>query len=152
MEKRILIAIVAGLCLVMCWNCKKADTEERNKDNTEQTENGNIVTIIKFDGGSCELYSMNKNPMFAPSNMQQGEKAFELALKYSLNNSDETDKLSVLSKDGEFIAPNGNRYKAGAATLKTNESIYSLFVAIPVSIDAGTLQFVYNNQVMLLQQ
>ena len=141
MNRKILITIVASVFLMAFSIYQK----ENNQD-------GEIVKTIKFDGGSCELHTLNKRPMFSPATMQQGEKAFELALKYTLDNNDETDKLSVLFDEGEFIASDEDRFKAGAARLLRNDHIYNLVVAIPESIDAGTLRFVYNNQEMLLEE
>ena len=115
---------------------------------------GKTVKTILFDGGSCELYELSKNSMFAPADMQKDEKAFMLRLKCSLKKNAGKEALSVLYNNGRFVAPDGKLYKAGASAILNNEDglIYSLIVAVPESVDVAKLKFVYNKQVMLLSK
>ena len=138
MNKKKFIAIVASLFLISFG----------------ANAQGKTVKTIFFEGGSCKLYELVKNSMFAPANMQKGEKAFMLRLKCSLKQNAGKEALSVLYNNGEFITPDGKRYKAGTeATLNNDDGlIYSLIVAVPESVDVTTLKFVYNKQVMLLDK
>ena len=144
MSKRNLITIVVSVSLVMFFACWQVNAQTKK-----------VVKTISFDGGSCQLYELVKNSMFAPANMQENEKAFMLRLKCSLKQNAGADKLSVLYDKGEFVAPDGKRYKASVSALKWESddvAIYSLIVAIPKDADVETLKFVYSNQVLLLNK
>jgi hypothetical protein len=99
---------------------------------------------IRFNGGSCQISALNTRPPFAPADMKEGEKAFMLQFKYTLNKGVTTDALDVLYEKGLFKAPDGKTYKAGAAAVREDDSIYSLIVAVPENIDVETLKFTYD--------
>ena len=114
------------------------------------TSCGGDQATIKFDGGSCELYEVMLESMYAPADMKENEKSFVLRLKYKLNDNAISDATSVLYDDGQFVAPNGNIYKAGAAA--ATDSIYSLIVAVPQNVDVESLKYEYNKQTISLKQ
>jgi len=54
----------------------------------------------------------------------------------------------------EFVSLEGKHDKVDVATLSNNrdtEIIYSLIVAVPKSIEVGTLKYVYADQKMLME-
>jgi hypothetical protein len=99
---------------------------------------------IQFNGGSCKLDTVQLNPMFAPADMKEGEKAFIAGFKYTLNSGVTVDALAELSSKGQFVAPDGKAYKVGVTAVNSN--IYNMIVAIPKNIDASTLKFVFEGQ------
>jgi hypothetical protein len=76
--------------------------------------------------------------------MKENEKAFMLQFEYTLNKGVATDALGVLYEKGRFKAPDGKTYKAGAAAIRENDSIYSLLVAVPKNLDVESLRFTYD--------
>jgi hypothetical protein len=143
-KERILVVIVASVGLMMFGGLCFA---QQNNPNMKQ------VKKISFAGGSCELYAFLKNSPIAPANMKENEKAFMLRLKCTLNKNSDSDVIKVLYDKGEFVASDGKRYKAGTTALKWEDdsvAIYSLIVAVPVTVDVSTLKFVFNNQMLLL--
>jgi len=152
MSKINLITIVLILGITMCFACGN----RKQSANEKKTPTEEIVKTISFEGGNCSFYELQKNSMFAPANMQEDEKAFMLRLKCSIVSPDAQARevLSVLYDKGDFVAPDGKRYKAGTSAMIMDSDgglIYSLIVAVPKSVDVETLRFVYNNQVMSLK-
>jgi len=146
------VAIVLALVITSCGGggnnqSKKTAQQEEAKDVSEV-----YSKTISFKGGSCELYELQKQSMFAPAGIKQGQKAFMLRLKCSLDDETDAETLQVLYGKGEFVATDGNRYKAGASAIIRNEAgiIYSLIVAVPESIDVETLKFQFEKQTMLM--
>ncbi|HBT96141.1 MAG TPA: hypothetical protein DEB25_00075 [Desulfobulbaceae bacterium] len=109
-----------------------------------------VVQTILFPGGSCKLDRLNTRPMFSPAEMKESEKAFMVELKCALTGKSSDDALRVLYDKGEFVAPDGKRYRAGAAIFKSDETIYRLVVAIPQNVDVEKLRFIYDGQVLPL--
>lgn len=146
MKKKIFILLTAFIAILVISS---------NLTFAQGNKTVQYVKTISFKGGTCELYELQKNSMFAPADMPQDHKAFMLRLKCTLkNDSDVSETLKVLYDKGEFVAPDGSRYKAGVSTLlNTDEGvIYSLIVGVPKSVDVGTLKFVYGNQTMKLSK
>ena len=144
--------IVLAIAITSCGgggnnSQKKTAKQEEVKDVSEV-----YSKTISFKGGSCELYELQKQSMFAPTGMKQGQKAFMLRLKCSLDDGTDAETLQVLYEKGEFVAADGNRYKAGASAIIRNEAgiVFSLIVAVPESIDVETLKFQFEKQTMLM--
>ncbi|MDR2285901.1 MAG: hypothetical protein LBE04_00260 [Prevotellaceae bacterium] len=78
------------------------------------------VKTIKFRGGSCSVDKLDINPWFAPASMsREEEKAFALALKYTLDAGIDDKVLSILYNSGKFVEPDGKTfYKPGVALQK----------------------------------
>jgi hypothetical protein len=101
-------------------------------------------TTIQFNGGKCQISALNLNPPFAPADMKDNEKSFLIQFKYTLNEGATDDAFNVLYEKGQFISQDGKSYKAGAALLKEEDSLYSLIVAVPQDLDVETLKFTYD--------
>ncbi len=127
-----LLALAITLCIASCG------------------DGGNANTDIQFKGGSCKVSTLDLQPMFAPADMKDNEKAFMLRLLYKLDDGVSRDALSVLYDEGQFVAPNGTAYKAGVSAV--NDSLYSLIVAVPSDVDVETLKYEYNKQTVSLKQ
>ncbi|MDR1552312.1 MAG: hypothetical protein LBS69_02460 [Prevotellaceae bacterium] len=110
--------------------------------------------VILFSGGSCRLDTVDLKPMFAPAGMAKGNKAFCVKLKYTLESGKDNNVLSVLYKDGQFVAPDGKSYKAGAAAVldtAVDAGIYTLIVAVPENVEVKTLKFKFKEQTLSLK-
>ncbi|MDR2383192.1 MAG: hypothetical protein LBD76_04815, partial [Prevotellaceae bacterium] len=110
------------------------------------------VKTIKFQGGNCIFDKLDLNPRFAPAGIsREKEKAFALALKYTLDAGIDNKALSILHNNGTFVEPNGKTfYKSGAALIKDN--IYTLVVAVPKHVDVTTLKYVFEGQMLSLNK
>lgn len=132
MNRRIFITIVVFLILTPLAAVAQTDAK--------------TAGTINFDGGSCKITEINTRPMWAPAGMKENEKAFNLHFNYTLKEGIDTESLSQLYDKGEFVTPDGKRYKASASMLGHDNNLYILSVAVPKTVDIGTLNFVLNKQ------
>lgn len=130
---------MALVSLSLSW----AMAQEKTKAPATAAQKTEAVTF-KFKGGSCQVSEIFLNSTFAPGNIKDGEKPFLINFAYTLNRGVESDALSVLYNEGKFVAPDGKTYKAGAAL--SNDTTYSLIVAVPKDLNVETLSFVFGNQ------
>jgi hypothetical protein len=145
MKKAIVIALAVACVVCVAFVAHAGENAQPRQGKT-----------IVFEGGSCEFHSLNKK-----SAIMSGFEAFDLYLKYSLKEGTDADSLKVLKKDGEFVAPDGKRYKAMLdATAKLSAKsgaeadtpLYILVVPTPKGVDVETLKFVYKNQELSLKK
>jgi hypothetical protein len=105
-------------------------------------------SVITFQEGNCEITELVLRDMMTPSQvyLKENEKAFSVCLNCT---GIKDGALPTLYSKGQFVAPDGKTYKAGASitgVAKEYASLYVLIVAVPKDLDVGTLNFVFDRQ------
>jgi len=112
----------------------------------------NVKTIVVKNAGSCTLGTLDLNPMWAPAGMKENEKAFTLWLKCSPEGKATADDFKPLSEKGNFVTPDGQYYKVGAAMVGNKDGAvsYGLSVNVLKTVDVEKLKFVLDGQTLPL--
>jgi hypothetical protein len=138
MKRKNLIAVMA-LTVLASFGAMAQNTA------TDVPSASQTITIT-FQDGSCHITDIDLRPMWAPAGIKENEKAFSLRFEYALKDGADSKVTSILYDKGQFVAPDGKIYKAGAAMSNKEKFTYTLTVAIPKDLDVETLCFVFDGQ------
>ena len=108
---------------------------------------GTEVSALNIGGTEFTFDSTDFKPMFAPSDMPEGNQAFSIKLAYTGSGAD--DALSRIYDSG-YILVNDEQTKIGVTTHNAEKSFVMLIASVPESVNlkSAKISVYYDGQIL----